>query len=288
VAVILTRPPSALVGADPAHFDPDVAHALAELAQIAYRPAGTARVESDAVGWPGCQSLQVGAGQLAVLWAPEAIVVSVRGSDQGADWPSNLRGIWRRGWSRLPPGCRVGMGWLGQAKAMLPEVARLLIFALSRHPTAPIFWVGHSAGGPIATVLCAALEVPAPRLVVTFSAPRGWNRRGAAWYDATYPQTWGVVPVIRGAPDAATRVPPKWSGAHHVGRRIMLVEGRALENLEDWRALEDSHPVGWLPSWRILSRVVAGIGIHPIGVTVGVLRRMAEAEDVTEREEIDR
>jgi pimeloyl-ACP methyl ester carboxylesterase len=178
------------------------------------------------------------------------------------------------------------MGWLGQAKAMLPEVEHLLGFALSRYPTAPIFWVGHSAGGPIATALCAAVrDVPAPRLVVPFSAPRAWNRKGAAWFDATFPQTWGIVPAFRGAPDAATRVPPKWTGAHHVGRRIMLVDGRALENLEDWRALEASHPVGWLPSWRILSRVVAGIGIHPIGVTVGVLRRMAESQP---QEEIDR
>lgn len=162
---------------------------------------------------------------------------------------------------------------------MLPELVTILADIPVESRFAPLFYAGHSAGGPIATALVAALrETSTPRLVATFSAPRGWNTAGGRWYDATVPQTWGIVPVRAGALDIVSQVPPRWTGARQVGRRILLVDGRALEQVEDWRALEAQRPVGWLPAWRVLSRAVAGGLVHPMRGTVGMLRGMVAAE----------
>lgn len=300
----LTRHPSSLALAHPDRWDPGVAAQLAECADLAYQYGGTVRSKALAAGWKGALPVEIHNSQLVVLWSPHAIVVTVRGSDERADWIANLRGVFRRGWDPyLPPGCTAGIGWLSQAKAIRDELVRALVPLRGEYPMeeVPLFMAGHSAGGPIVTLLAIAIardlgEVP--RLINTFSAPRVMNRAGGRWFDKHWPQCWGIVPTIRGAIDPVTMVPPDGFPvyARQVGRRIILAEGRALEQWEDWEALQrkrlaDQKAGGvgpgkrWLARWRILSRAIEGASIHPISATVGVLRRMAAEAERVRREE---
>lgn len=299
----LTRPPSALAGADPDRWDPGISAQLAEGAAAAYQYGGTVRAEALAAGWKGALPVEIKNSQLVVLWSPHALMVSVRGSDERADWVANLRGILRCGWDPyLPPGCTAGIGWLSQAKRIRDELVKALVplrgeFSIE---DVPLFMAGHSAGGPIVTLLAIAIERDlgeVPKLINTFSAPRGLNRAGGRWFDAKWPQTWGIVPTIRGAIDPVTLVPPDGfpTFARQVGRRIILADGRALQQPEDWDALQakrlkDQKAAGvkpgerWLARWRFLSRAIEGATIHPIEETVGVLRKMAAEAEALEAE----
>lgn len=298
----LTRPPSALAGADPDRFDPGIAAQLAECASLAYRAGGTVYASALEAGWSRALAVEIGSSQLVVLWSPYAIVVAVRGSDERADWIANLRGILRRGWKPyLPPGCTAGIGWIAQAQAIHRELITALVPIRGEvGPEAPLFMVGHSAGAAIVELLTVVVERDlgeVPKVIATFSAPRAFNRRGGRWFDERWPQCWGCVPTIRGAIDPVTLVPPDGfpTFARQVGRRIILADGRALQQPEDWDALQKQRlaeqkagGVGpgkrWLARWRILSRAIEGASIHPIEGTVGVLRKMAAEAEAIEAE----
>lgn len=296
--MILSRHPNTLTGADPGHWNSGIVLTLAELAGVAYSPGHVISPALLDAGWDHGWLIEERNAQAVVAWSDAAIVLAVRGSDLGAagqhwtrrimDWRHNARSVFRRRWMPyIPHG--VGVGWRRQAIALLPGVLRALRSAVARRPGRPLFVVGHSAGAPIALDLVAAIDAEGfrpPRLIVTLSSPRNFGEDGAKWFDQQWPQTWRVIPTDLGVQDLVTRVPRSaWPvGAWHVGQPKILArsvrtdgmdsEVHLFETEAEWERLRARHPVGWPDSWRIASRLAAGVGVHPVARVVGMLREM--------------
>lgn len=286
----LTRHPRDLVAADHRRFDPLVTLTLAELADLSYRPGHVISPALIEHGWEAGWLVSEGNAQAVIAWAPEAIVVVARGSDLGSDaqhwsrrildWRHNARSMFRRSWRPyIPHG--IGVGWRAQAQALLDGVLRGVTLARQRYPWAPVYLVGHSAGGPIACYLAVAIRSAHghPRLVVTLSSPRPGGEEFSRWYDRHYPQTWRVVPIGRAnQQDLITRLP--WSGwpvsAWHVGQPKILtpwIDGtaRVYETEADWDEVRGDREVGLFESVRAGA---AAVRAHYLDYAVELLRGM--------------
>lgn len=253
-------------------YSPSLACYLAEHAGAVYHlPHQFARWALDH-GHAGALTIERGSTQIGVAYGPKAIVVAARGSESIGDWGENLA-MWRWGWRPVIPAGRVHFGFRRQARRVAAELQETVGMLRSRFG-APLYLTGHSLGGALATLLAPLLD--GVSAVYTFESPRPGNATFARWYGSQYgDRTFRVVCIRRGCADIVTRVPPSSWGWSHVGRPIMLVDGRVYESEAEWEAARAAHPVRPMAQWRIISRLVIGVQAHMAAALVEELRELA-------------
>ena len=134
--------------------------------------------------------------------AADAIIVAFRGT-LPPDSPNHGQAIldWASDCDALPiidpgglPG-HVHQGFLNAVNDLWPDVRRVLAARNAASPTKPIYFTGHSKGGPLANLAALRLHldpgIPAatPILVATFAGARPGDATFAATYDAQLPHT---------------------------------------------------------------------------------------------------
>lgn len=221
----------------------------------------------------GATVIERGSTQVGIAYGPEAIVVAARGSESIGDWGENLA-AWRGRWDVIPSGA-VHVGFRRQAKRVAAELLETVSALRSRYQEAPVYITGHSLGGALASLLAPLLSRVnvQPSAIYTFESPRPGNREFSAWYDRTYGnRSFRVVCIRKGVADLVTRIPPSAWGWWHVGRPIMLRDGRVYESERAWEEARASHPVKALAQWRIISRLAVGVQAHAAAALTEELR----------------
>lgn len=258
-------------------FDISLAYELAQHSGAAYLAPDDYWQWAMDHGWDSPLIATAGSTQVGVCISPKRIIVAARGSQALGDWGENFLAFpWA--WRRLFPLGRTHAGFQLQARRIARKFLRAIITARRRFPSAEIYVTGHSLGGALAPFLVRILAQSGISVagVYTFEAPRALTTAAARWFDGEYrDQTFRVVAIRRGAADIATRLPPSALGWQHVGRPVMIRDGRLFESEEAWQAARAAHPVAPLPWWRIGSRMVAGVGAHMCAALVAELKVLA-------------
>lgn len=265
-------------------YSDGVSLALAEHALAAYLPAAEHRSAIAEQGWEG-GVVSDGCAQVAIVVAPEFVVLACRGSSERGDWLTNGQLCLTEWRDVLPRGVEIHRGFRGQAERMRDELGVLLRAVVGPGAAArrsgyqvPVWITGHSLGGALASLLAPLLTVEAalvPSGVYTYSSPRVGK---APWLNH-YTKSWGrsshrVVPVDRGVTDLVTRVPLSAWGWRHVGRTTVIRDGYRVGGDEAWSKLRAADPVKPLQQWRIISRLRTGVASHSCARLVEHLRRV--------------
>lgn len=156
-------------------------------------------------------TLSVGDVQILVVQEDGVVVVVVRGTSSPLDWLRGLRFVpwysWRLGWCHS--------GFLKGARGVWSQLIGILAGM-----DGPVYLVGHSLGGAVATVLAAMLLLVgrSPVALVTFGSPRvGAARLG---------KILSRVPTRRyvNGSDPVPLVPWLLGFYRHVGKVIELID----------------------------------------------------------------
>lgn len=263
-----------LHAADCAHlivdrYDDRSALALARHAVAAYDDGdGYARL---CLGgdWECARGVETGATQVGLASSPEAIVVAVRGSEEGVDWWEDLRSAFRRPASRAYgrsdiPGS-IGRGFAAQARRVWPDLAWWIEHEMRHHPRAPVYWTGHSLGAAVAPLLMEQARLDFGRRAAhggyLFETPRLGNMEFVTYWDSRHPHVQSVAHAWRGVVDIVTRLPPRWTGARHVCReRLTVIRGGVTAGTTEGYA-----------GWRLVSRLGASVRAHGMARIVTTL-----------------
>lgn len=154
-----------------------------------------------------------------LTWCGHAkhLIIAVRGSDDRADWWSNLDA------SHIPlitgsgnTGLRVHRGFYESSLGLARNIFNAAAQITDRDFPRKVTLTGHSRGAGIVPHVAMQLGFPGFPCVQSFlfGAPRTGNRAWAAEYDAAFPDTWRVV----NCGDLVTRLPRPWMSYWHVGR----------------------------------------------------------------------
>lgn len=266
-------------------YSDGAAAALGEHAAASYLSPEAYRAEARRAGWPWATVVENAATQVALAVSPgRAAVITARGTSQRRDWHDNL-GICRVRWPRLIGAGRVHAGFRAQARRV-EAVTRAALQALNGLFPGQAVWItGHSLGGAIAPFLAlmAAEEGVEVAGVVTFNSPRVGDVEWEGWYDATTVgrRTWRVVVMRRGVQDLVSRVPLRRLGWRHVGRPVVISDGRRHEGADAWDRARAEHRMTPVEAWRVLSRLQLGIQAHLASTLVAELRAVAAAPGAT-------
>lgn len=219
------------------------------------------------------------ATQIGITYSPSRIVIAARGSSQWGDWGENLLALpWR--YRALFPVGRIHLGFQIQMRRIAAEFRRTMAKLRAKYPNAKVYVTGHSLGGALCPMLLRLLDldnVPV-EAVYTFESPRIGDAGFAGFYDGLYgDRTFRIVAVRAGCTDIVTRMPPSVLGWRHIGRPVMIRDGRAYLSEIQWEAVRTEHPVKPLPWWRIASRLAVGIGAHMCDALLAELREIARA-----------
>ncbi|CAM9877799.1 unnamed protein product, partial [Hapterophycus canaliculatus] len=159
--------------------------------------------------------------QAAVAATAEYIAVVFRGTQEGADWWTNLKFLHRDfpELGKVHEGFSEGLDTVWYGEGMLDELQKMH----ARSPR-PIYVMGHSLGAALATIAAA-------RIVVQHDLPLaalytvGSPRRGAYRFDSwvNHGSTLSEK-CFRGVNnnDIVTAVPPEVVDYHHVGKQIYI------------------------------------------------------------------
>lgn len=222
-----------------------------------------------AAGFEGGTVIESGAAQVAIAYSDRVIVVSPRGSEEAGDCRDDFLSVFRWPWQLAAPfECWMGLGFVRQAKAVLPELLSWLWWLRKLRPHLPIFIGGHSLGAALSPILVAALKAKGIPVVACYAhaSPRTGNRKWAQWYDRKFTHgatpTFSTVNVKNGQPDLVTRVPKRSWGAKHLGVRVVHDRGRRHVGAGAWRRHQERSPVSHLVGWRIVSKLRSSLGAH--------------------------
>lgn len=228
------------------------------------------------------------------------ILVPVGSNNCGDWWCSNIPSVIRVHfpWAPAPPDFErpmlrllrsifrpdvcYGWGFLGQLRAIREPLIRSPIFQAAYDAAEQVWIVGHSLGGAVAMGLRASLpeSYDKPTRVLTYGAPRTWNKIGARWLVGTA-QSKTVTESERGShrlralngvfsvrhcpgglADLVTRVPPRRHGAAHAGLPVVVSESGVEVGELAWHRILAEQQVGELAVWRILSRLHRSVRAH--------------------------
>lgn len=264
-------------------YDDPTAYPLALHAEAVYQDADGYERACIEGGWTDAVVVSTGATQEGLAWCPWAIVLSVRGSSELADWRENLRSARRRQAADFIPGANgtVGRGFYTQAERGWSELEWWFARALAECPEARVWHAAHSLGAPVSALLIArAVEQWGPRAFAGayhFESPRVGDLDFARWWDARFAaRSWSVVHTHRGEVDVVTRLPPRWTGARHHcrGRLVVLEEDRAFVGADADDRLARRPP----QAWRLVTRTIRGGRAHPVRALLGTLLARMDRE----------
>ncbi len=174
--------------ADSASYDRVNAAACAFAAQLAYNdPATVGRLTSAFLPQTEFTSVPIGRNVYVVVKDPTFVLVAFRGTDELADWGTNLR------WKPVEAlGGRVHSGFLGALDSLWGDLER----DLGPPDDRPVWVCGHSLGGALATLaagrLCEGGNVSTWRVggLYTYGQPavgdREFNRQLGDALDGKY------------------------------------------------------------------------------------------------------
>lgn len=213
-------------------------------------------------GFDGGTVIKRGSAAAGMAWSDELIVISPVGSNDSGDWIGNLMSWLMRPWPGVLPGaCRVGYGFLRQAKLLCPEILQWIRTLEVAGRSYRIVVDGHSLGAALVPLIVSYLSAEGVRVDVAVSheSPRVGNVEFAEWYDARFKDghtsTWSIVNVVAGHPDIVTRLPKKDWGFRHLGKRVILDGGKTLHGDERWQEYRSRNPIGnGVAAWRIFTR----------------------------------
>lgn len=172
--------------------------------QLAYSPADEVEAQAKAWGFNGCVFLDNKAAQGFLAWTSDVAMVTFRGTESTADWLSNIHLTTRT----LPGVGRVHAGFLGQFRALQPELEHLL----DAQPQLPLLVTGHSLGGGIAALAAITWAATRPvRALYTYGQPAvAKDASGAAVIGTTLE---GRYHRLVNDADIVPRVPPAYCHA---------------------------------------------------------------------------
>ena len=181
-------------------YDPQTSLELARFSDVAYESKAAIQA------WTcsgSCSSLQgvfspqafensSDFGFIAYSSVLDAIVVSFRGSNNLADWITNLA-FAKTSYSCSR--CKVHSGFNGAYEDLKNQVRSLVSAYRSSYPSAKLIMTGHSLGGAIASLAALDLTLNLEQVdaVYTFGSPRVGNYRFAMYYNSKVPNTFRVV-----------------------------------------------------------------------------------------------
>ena len=145
------------------------------------------------------------------------VVVAFRGSQSLKSFLIDLQSVVSVQYKNVS-GATVGLGFLKEWEALLPQVLPEVQKLMVQFPTYSVWVTGHSLGGAVAT-LCA-LDIKSvlnvdPN-VYTYGAPRVGNKGFAQFYDLLVPNTFRIV----NGHDLVPRVPIIALGFYHVSTEV--------------------------------------------------------------------
>eukprot|EP00903_Cladosiphon_okamuranus_P006675 g6516.t1 len=215
---------------------------------------------------------QINDTQAAIAATEDYIAVVFRGTQEGADWWTNLKFLHRHfpslgrvheGFSEGLDTVWIGEGMLDKLKEMYGESPR------------PIFVTGHSLGAALATIAAARLAVDHDlpfKALYTMGSPRVFDRTGAQSFD-----NWmnhGALlsqKSFRGVNnnDIVPAVPPEFSDYQHVGTKIYINSRGSVETGQFWDGL--------LGTWEALTKgnFLDFVDDHDVGKYAAAFRRAA-------------
>jgi hypothetical protein len=205
-------------------YSPRNAWWLAELSRIIYRRSSV----EGAMVRPDRSTILQNAGlresffgkkertQGAVISAPGFDVLVFRGSEEGADWLTNLNGLK----DRWDGNGKVHVGFRQALDEVWDDVTNKL-----QNVRGPLFLTGHSLGGALAILAGARLgRDGVKRAVYAYGTPRVGNSD----FVNQYPSSVTVHRVINDD-DAVATVPPALLGYRHVGEaRVITEDGKLI------------------------------------------------------------
>lgn len=250
---------------------------VAEHAIAAYLVGEKYRLHAARAGYHKAQVASAGPAQYAVASSPEAIVVSIVGTNQVSDWFYNLASGVRVRWAQcMPKHCKIGLGWYLQSRRMLGDIVESISWAQVGFPEAKVYIGGHSQGGADCPgLVCAIDEILSAspgNLWRGFEAcfmaepARPGNASFEVYYDNKYTYgrtpTYTIINASRGVVDIVPRAWPKRCGNRHVGHLALYADGHLINSWEAWQSYRDENPVGHLKAWQIVSRATHAVRAH--------------------------
>ncbi len=264
-----TTTPEDLIDDDPRVYSDRTALAMAEHSIAIYEKTDRYRFAVASAGFTGGTVLTRGPAQVGIAWHPKVIVISPRGSDEPRDWLGNFASVFRRQWRPiLPKGCRIGVGFLRQAKRIAPHVLAKVKWARYIFPKAEVVVDGHSLGAALVAPIVSYLDWGGVPVTVAYmlEPPRPGNAAFADWYDQVFSRfstpTYNVTNIVGGETDMVTRTPLRRHGARHVGQRVLLSDGKMHYGIGAWKRHRADNPVGYLKAWRIISKAICAVRAH--------------------------
>ena len=259
--------------------------AACELSAAVYSPLGQFCKRALGHGWWAefTEETETETAFLMSSMSGGTMVVILRGTEFSGksgrpsvtDLHSDFDHVWRRQPDWAPKGIRFALGSLRYVDRIWDPLMSLI----RRWDPSRIFVLGHSLGGSGAHTLGCRLVADRKPVTAVYGIepPRVASAKSAKWADEMFTKAaadcYRVVSVLGGHRDWVPRMPPKWFGARHLGKRIVVrrLPGAPLtwdvlrsrdptvttilrgeEARVAWEGHKERNPPGW---WRLAPHV---------------------------------